>query len=92
MKLWLLTPRTEFIPADVSGHYIEAVVAAETEAQARRIHPDKYEKEDWWKRNPPEKWDNEWVTPDQLDIHLLGNAAPDVKKGVILAEWIDCRI
>ena len=80
MKLWLLT-RPEHLGYRYDD-YIGAVVAAETEDEARKIHP-----------GGPEvcnaKWieDTSWIPTDSVEVKLLGEASSDVAGGVVLDSY-----
>lgn len=80
MKIWLLSQSVH------TGYdtYDSAVVAAETENEARQIHPDA-------KVWPKVKYHGAFCTwaetPDQVDVTLIGEAAPDVDHGLILASF-----
>lgn len=73
-----------------SGHvcydeYEGAVVAAETEDDARKIHPDGSRND----RNPADRvgWCMDWESPDAVSVTLIGVAATDTREGVILASY-----
>lgn len=84
MKLWLLT---QDINAGYDTHD-SVVVAAETEDDARLITPDQC-----WLSEKPFKgfagctmtsWAN---TPDQVSVKFLGDAAPGIERGIVLASF-----
>lgn len=79
MNLYLIK-RTDKINRD---EYDSAVVAAETEEQARKIHPKKnYDPNiegEWYK--------NQWVDEDSVVVELIGMAKPYTKPGVICASF-----
>ena len=58
--------------------YDSAVVAAESDGDARSIHPSGYDKWD----------DNSWCKHDQVKVTLIGKAEDNMKRGVICAS---CR-
>jgi hypothetical protein len=72
-----------------------AVVAAESETEARRIHPDENHK---W-NDFSKKWENDqgrpsspdWLgwasTPDKVSVSLIGEAASGIDAGVVLASF-----
>jgi hypothetical protein len=72
-----------------------AVVAAENETEARRIHPDENHK---W-NDFSKKWENDqgrpsspdWLgwasTPDKVSVSLIGEAASGIDAGVVLASF-----
>ena len=77
MKLWLIS-QTETGGYDV---FDSAVVAAETADIAQRIHPGEYVTP--WDCDYPS-----WATkPENVKVELIGEAAPDVKDGVICASF-----
>lgn len=63
--------------------YSDAVVAAETENEARFTHPSEY-------KNP---WDGEpeyydcWCAADKVNVRLIGVAADYIKPGIICASF-----
>ena len=76
MKLWLIT-QDENRGYDT---YDGAVVAAESEEAARLILPSEY---GGWKDAF-----SDWASsPDKVVAVLIGEAAPDVEAGVILASF-----
>ena len=82
MKLWLLTQ------SECSGYdtYDSAVVAAETNEQARDVNPSEYGAAliDWPKGNGPGGWatSREYVTAE-----YIGEAKPGTEVGVICASF-----
>lgn len=63
------------------GTYDSAVVIAENELSARRIHPDVYE--DRW-------FAPTWVRVseiDQIRVDLIGEAVAGMESGVVVASW-----
>lgn len=77
MKLWLLTQ-------DVNNDYDtydSCVVAAETEDDARFIHPSKT---DW--NGKDERWSS-WCPADCVKVELIGEAKAGTERGVILASF-----
>lgn len=82
MKLWLLS-QTKNEQFDT---YDKAVVAAETESEARFIHPDEYSV------TPPgddatDEAYGTWTCAENVNVKFLGEAAPGTSKGVILASY-----
>lgn len=70
-----------YISQDVNGGYDTydaAVVAAETEEEAKKIHP-----------GSPARWDRgNWArSPDEVTAEYLGEAKPGTTPGVILASY-----
>lgn len=77
MKLWLISQ-------DVNNGYDtydSAVVAAETEEDARQIRPDE---KTWPKRERFCVWA---ATPNQVQVELIGQATEGTKAGLILASF-----
>jgi hypothetical protein len=66
--------------------YRSAVVVAETEEEAKHIHPagEQDDFNEWYKQ-----FHNGWVDPKDVMAELLGAAIPGVEKGVILAEYVE---
>ncbi len=61
--------------------YDSAVVAAETEQQARQTHPSQYGKFE-------ETGYNDWASsPDKVTVRLIGVAVADTPAGVICASF-----
>ncbi len=74
MKLWLIS-QDENRDYDT---YDSAVVAAETEEEARSIHPGEY----------GEGGKEYWVArPDQVKVTLLGEAISGTDAGIIVASF-----
>jgi hypothetical protein len=66
---------------DSYDSYDSAVIAAETEEEARRIHPTgELQGVEW------DKW-HTWAKLDQIKVELIGTAAPGIAKGVIVASF-----
>ena len=79
MKLWLISQDAE------RGYdtYDSAVVAAETEDQARMIHPDGHDESRW-----EDKRFLTWAAePFLVKVEYLGEAKPGTEKGLILASF-----
>ena len=91
MKLWLISQ------SQVDGYdtYDSAVVAAETEDGARRTDPGGYhewdDKDGCWRYNYGKKEADDsscWARDiSAVKVELIGDAAPDVKAGVIVASF-----
>lgn len=69
--------------------YDSCIVAAESEDEAKLIHPRSYI---WtsvgWTYHTSKTYDCSWSnTPDQVTVTLIGTAANDVKKGVVIASF-----
>lgn len=83
MKLWRISQ-------DINNDYDvfdSAIVAAETEEGARTIHPIW----SWGTRNTrsDDDWQSHtWVSsPASVAVVLIGDAAPELKEGVVLASF-----
>jgi hypothetical protein len=87
VKLWLVSVK-EHLGWDT---YDSMVVAAETEDQARRIHPhgEDFLWDDGWKhKGQPIRADDSWVdNPDDLIVECIGTAIEETEAGVILASY-----
>ncbi len=84
MKLWLLT-QGERCSYDT---FDSVVVAAETEEEAKKIHPT--EIWDWAREEPYDFWKNQsfWAkTPEGVDAELLGEAVAGTEAGIVLASF-----
>jgi len=82
MKLWLIS-QTENRDCDT---YDSAVVAAETEEQAKLVHPA--EGGDYpssWREQ--EVWSTWCKSPDAVTAKLIGEATTGIPKGVVLASF-----
>lgn len=63
--------------------YSDMVVCAESEEDARQIHPAEYRDDPW--RNPTSSdWAN---TPEQVKVIYLGEADPSVEEGVVCSSF-----
>lgn len=80
MKLWLIsqTARSDY------DTYDSAVVAAETEDEARQINPDGE-----WPKEGEFRWEwGSWCrTPAEVTVKHIGDAAEGVERGVVLASF-----
>lgn len=76
MKLWIISQNMN------NGYdtFDSAVVAAETEEDARNIDVDGSD----WKNGRYTAWAN---SPDQVHVEYIGYAGPDIKFGVVLASF-----
>lgn len=77
MKLWRISQ-------DVNNDYDtfdSAVVAAETEAEARLIHPGDYE----WDGKAEEY--SSWASAEKVKVSYVGIAKKGTKRGVICASF-----
>jgi len=81
MKLFLISQTSN----DGYDTYDEAVVCAETEEDAKTIHPDGYSivtEED------EEKYSSStWTTLNNVDVEYLGEAKEDSERGVICSSF-----
>lgn len=77
MKLWLLTQNTNNGWDTHDG----CVVAAKTEADARKILPDEHME---WGTNSMHSWVD---TPEEVTVQLLGNAVKGTEAGLILGSF-----
>ncbi len=80
MKLWLIS-QTKNLGYD---KYDSAVVAAETEDDARATYPDEYQGDGW--PATVGEWSC-WALPEFVKAAYLGEAKPDTKAGVICASF-----
>lgn len=75
MKLWKIS-QTEVDGYDV---YDSAIVAAETESDAKKINPGGH-----WEAYAGNFWCS---SPDVVTAQLIGEAEPDIPAGVVLARF-----
>jgi hypothetical protein len=79
MKLWHISQDAN----DGYDTYSDAVVAAETEAEARVMHPNGHE--------DPVDWSYQWNSwafkPEQVTVRHIGEAVEGTPKGVICASF-----
>ena len=81
MKLWLITTMD-----DVSwDDYDSAVVAANTEKEAKYIHPNGFD--DPFDEKKPNDWGWGWTTPNRVTAKCIGEAIEGTNKGVICASY-----
>jgi hypothetical protein len=77
MKLWLISQ-------DVNNGYDtfdSLVVTAESEEEARLIHPSRKE----WPKRPDAVWSDDWARyPHEVEVKYLGEAAPEFSSGEII--------
>jgi hypothetical protein len=74
MKLWLISQTGN----DDYDTYDSAVVAAESEDDARNVHPSNSE---------PREFSACWVDPSKVTVKLIGTAAKGTERGVICASF-----
>ena len=75
MNLYLLTQ-------DVNkGYdtYDSCVIAAETEEQAKHMHPSSYENNEKWYENQEEKF-GVWTLPKNINAELIGIASDNIQQ------------
>lgn len=77
MFLWHLSQSEN----DTYDTFDSAVVAAETEEEARLINPD-CRRADW--RKPAVKWCS---SPDNVTVNLIGTAVEGTEEGIIIASF-----
>lgn len=85
MKLFLLSQNLN------NGYdtYDSCVVCAESEDEARKIHPSEYESPTWYTEEDP-LFCEKWVPPSQIDkieVKYLGEAYHKVNKGIVCASY-----
>lgn len=95
MKLWKISQSVNY---DYDT-YDSAIVAAETEDEARMIHPegklDRHQPSVWdsgryswiYRIYSSEFRDTSWAPPSDVTVELIGTAKPGTKAGVILASF-----
>ena len=76
MKLWKISQDDN----DEINTYDAAIVVAESEEEARKIHPSRMPFA--WRFNQ-----GTWCRPDQVKVELIGDARPGARAGVILASF-----
>ena len=81
MNLYLLR-RTDPVDYDT---YDSAVVCAESEAHARDIHPDG--RGQISEREGPRPMCGTWVSPEKVNVELIGHAEPFMPAGVVCASF-----
>jgi hypothetical protein len=87
MKLW------HVIRSDDHGYdeYSDFVAAAEDEEAARLTHPDgnySWMGKEWQQPGHNYTWkDTTWPAPGTLNVKHIGEAAPEIKAGVICSSF-----
>lgn len=78
MKLWRISQSAN------PGYdtYDSAVVAAETEQQARETEPSRWDEEEVYPTCT-----TSWCAPEYVTAEYIGEAKPDTRPGVILASF-----
>ena len=64
--------------------FSDMVVCAESEDEARLIHPSHWRADPWKEDRPYSTW---CKTPDQVTVKYLGEAAESLEKGVICSSF-----
>ena len=77
MNLFLISQKS-----DTYGVYNAAVVCAETENDALKIHPSG---EVW--DGKKESLGHEWCDMEEVQVKIIGAAACNIKRGVVLADY-----
>jgi len=68
--------------------YDSCVVAAETEVDAKYIHPSDYKNdpdENWWEEES--NWYDDWASPNKITITLIGLAVEGTNQGIICSSF-----
>ena len=82
MKLWLISQNSN----DDYDTYDAAVVAAESDEEARHMNPRNGERMDW--TDAASNQYGSWCsTPDAVLVCLIGEATPGTEAGVVLASF-----
>jgi hypothetical protein len=81
MNLYLLTQNAN----KEYNTYDSCIVAADTEDEARHIHPSAFHKYDNWYESKTASYS--WTHPINVDVLFIGVAAPELCKGVVLASF-----
>ena len=80
MKLWLIQQSEN----DDYDTYDSAIVAADTEDEAKRIHPGGWD----WDENGDMWQSHTWCkSPDAVTVTCVGRAGALVERGVLLASF-----
>ena len=84
MKLFLIS-QDENTSYDT---YSDAIVAADTEDEARKIHPSKYvTNPNWFNRDDSYRYKNAWCDPKEVHVELLSNSSYRTETGLILGSF-----
>jgi hypothetical protein len=90
MRLWIISQTDN----DDYDTYDCAVVAAETEQEARLTSPSHYKWIDGkWRYQRTdgseivEEYRTTWTTPDKVKVELIGEAVEGTQQGIILASF-----
>ena len=79
LNLFLISQDT-----DGYGVYEAAVVCAETESEARTMHPSG---EVWDGKHESLRY--EWCDMEDVQVKIIGAAARNIEKGVVLADYFN---
>ena len=79
MKLWHISQTVN----NSYDTYDAAIVAAETEGEARAIHPSGHN--DGWEEDGSRPWN--WALPAEVTATYIGESADGTQPGVILASF-----
>jgi hypothetical protein len=80
MKLWKISQTTN----DDFETYDEAIVAAETEEDARRMHPGRGL---YWSEREQIEGRSDWVPVKDVKVEYIGEAKPETIRQVIVASF-----
>ena len=73
------------------GTYESRVVCAESEDEARKIHPDPYEDDSedgkWWEVDEYLRSDGWAKSPETVEVEFIGIAKEGLEKGVVCAHY-----
>lgn len=83
MNLYRIS-QTERGGVGVYDYYSSAVVAAESEEEARRTHPGG---PGGWEYDKEYSYDCHWVEMDKVAVELIGTAVPGFHAGVVVASF-----
>lgn len=68
--------------------YDSTIVAANTEEEAKLIHPCEYKRNTAYSEDLTEyEWMDDWCTPKDVQVTYIGTAKPGTNKGVILSSF-----
>ncbi len=71
------------------GHFDACIVCAQSEDEAKLIHPDGRL---IWDYEEPEPWRAWAESPEYVRCKLIGTAAEGIEKGVFMARYIPCEV
>jgi hypothetical protein len=87
MKLYLLTQTAN---TDYYNAYNSCVVCAESQDDAKKIHPSSdffWNNEKWVCKSTPNYNDKSWTKPSNVKVKIIGEASNSMRKGVICASY-----